>query len=264
MVDIGANLAHKSFRADLDEVLARARRAGVGRIIITGTSVDASEDALELARRHGLWSTAGVHPHEAKRLDAHALGRLRVLAREPEVVALGECGLDFERNFSPPTEQLRAFEAELELAAELGMPVFMHERRAHADFLRIVQRHRASLARGVVHCFTGSGAELEAYLGLDLHIGITGWICDERRGAHLHDAVSKIPPDRLMLESDAPFLLPRTLRPKPKTRRNEPAFLPAVLDAVAKALGRSSAQVARETTETALAFFGIQRRKGPG
>lgn len=259
LVDIGANLTNKTFRHDLDQVLARARERGVTRIVVTGTSEAESEAALALARtRPGeLFSTAGVHPHHAKEAGPETWNTLRALAREEPVVALGECGLDYERNYSPPDAQRRAFEAQLELAAELGMPVFLHERRAHDDFLAMVARVRPRLSRAVVHCFTGTERELAAYLELDLHIGITGWICDERRGTHLKGLVGRIPRDRLMIETDAPYLLPRTLVPKPEGRRNEPAFLPAVLATVAEALGRPADDVARETTETARRFFAI-------
>jgi TatD DNase family protein len=255
LCDIGVNLTHKSFRADMEQVLARARSAGVTRMVVTGTSLDGSEDALELARKHGLRSTAGVHPHEAKTLDAHRLAQLRRLVLEPEVVAVGECGLDYDRNFSPPEAQRRAFEAQLELACESKKPVFLHERAAHTDFARILAEYRPRLSHAVVHCFTGSDEELDAYLALDLHVGITGWICDERRGTHLRSLVKRIPAHRLMIETDAPFLLPRTLRPAPRTRRNEPSFLPAVVDVVAESVGRTREAVAAETTQVAKDFF---------
>jgi TatD DNase family protein len=257
LVDIGANLTNKAFRHDFAEVLARARAAGVGPIVVTGTSVEGSAGAADLAAAHALFATAGIHPHHAKDARPESMDELRALLRRPEVVAVGECGLDFNRNFSPAAEQRLCFEAQLRLAAELDKPVFLHERDASADFLAILREHRPSLRGGVVHCFTGTGVDLEAYLGLDLHIGITGWICDERRGLHLRELVGTIPRDRLMIETDAPYLLPRTLAPPPRDRRNEPAFLPAVLTTLAAALGRPAAAVASETTATARAFFGI-------
>ena len=254
LVDIGVNLAHRSFRGDWPEVVERALRAGVTRMVVTGTSEEASETAVELARqrRGALWSTAGVHPHHAKTFGAGTLRLLEALAREPEVVAIGECGLDYDRDFSPRPVQRSCFEAQLELAAELGMPVFLHERAAHADLIEIIARHRDRLTSAVVHCFTGSERELDAYLELDLHIGITGWICDARRGAHLVPLVARIPSNRLMIETDAPFLHP-TL----KRQRNEPALLPHVLDAVARGAELPAETVARQTTATSLAFFGI-------
>jgi TatD DNase family protein len=213
--------------------------------------------ALASARAPILYATAGVHPHDAASFGEHALGELRALAADPTVRALGECGLDYNRNFSPRPAQLHAFEAQLELAAQLELPVFLHDREAHEDMLALLKRYRDRIPGVVVHCFTGERHELHAYLDLDLHIGITGWICDERRGLHLRELVRDIPAGRLMLETDAPYLLPRTLRPAPAGRRNEPAFLPAVLDAVAQSTGRPADEVAGETTRAARAFFGI-------
>jgi len=256
LVDIGVNLAHRRFDADRDQVLQRARAAGVTRQVITGTSVAASRVAAALAQLHPgeLWSTAGIHPKHA---SPEALAELRELMRLPQVKAVGECGLDFDRNFSPPAAQEAAFEAQLELAAETGLPVFLHERAAHARFVAIVKNARPRLRAAVAHCFTGTAAELDAYLALDLHIGITGWINDERRGLGLRGVVARIPANRLMIETDAPFLTPHDARPKPAGGRNEPALLPLVLAAVARAINRPLADVAHETPETARAFFGL-------
>jgi TatD DNase family protein len=269
LIDIGVNLTSKAFRSDLPQVIARARQAGVAQMVVTGTRLEASWEARELAARHPgvLASTAGVHPHHAREWNEGASGtasQLRVLLAHPEVVAVGECGLDFDRNFSPPADQRRAFAAQLALAAELRKPVFLHERSAHADFAAILREHRAALPRAVVHCFTGDRASLETYLELDLHIGITGWICDERRGQHLLELVRLLPPGRLMVETDAPYLLPRGITPPPAARRNEPAFLPHVLLRVAQALGQPAEQVAAATTATAREFFGLSGPTPPG
>lgn len=259
LVDIGVNLDHRRFRADRDAVLARADAAGVDRLIVTGTSVEASTRALELARaRPGLWSTAGVHPHDARHLDAAGLDQLRRLAAAPEVVAIGECGLDFDRDFSPRPAQLEAFEAQLALAAELGKPVFLHERAAATPMLERLSAWRPRLVGGVVHCFTGGPELARAYLDLDLHLGVTGWVVDERRGQDLRAAVPLIPADRLMIETDAPFLTPRSARPKPRGGRNEPALLPWVAAAVAELRGEPVEAVAEATTRTAVALFGLE------
>lgn len=253
LVDIGANLAHKSFRDDLPQILARARANHVARIVITGTSVMGSRRAWELARGDPafLASTAGVHPHDASRFGHDAELAICELLREPEVVAVGECGLDYDRDFSPRDAQRRAFEAQLRIAEETAMPVFLHERAAHEDFVAILRQARV---RGVVHCFTGSAAELDRYLELGMFIGITGWINDDRRGAHLRPLLARVPRDRLMIETDAPFLTP-----KPRKGRNEPAFLADVLAVVAASLGRSPDDVAADTTRTAIAFFSRSR-----
>lgn len=259
LVDIGVNLTHSSFSHDLDAVLERAAEVGVRQLVVTGTSVEGSREALELARsRPGtLFSTAGVHPHDAKTCDDATLDALRELSGAPEVVALGECGLDYNRDFSPRPVQRQWFEAQVVLAAELGLPLFLHERNAHEDFVAIVAAHRADLKAACIHCFTGTEAELDAYLELDLHVGITGWICDERRGTHLREVVHRIPADRLMVETDAPYLLPRDLRPKPKSRRNEPVHLRHVLETLAHCRGEAPEVTAAATTATARAFFGL-------
>jgi len=261
LVDIGVNLTHHAFRHDLQAVIQRARDVSVTQMVVTGTSESASQAALNLAQEYPgtLYSTVGMHPHEARHWHTHSAAVLQRLAVAPEVVALGEMGLDFNRNFSPHPDQERAYEAQLELAAELHMPVFMHEREARQSLLRILSRYRDQLPAAVVHCFTGTADDLTAYREMDLHIGITGWICDERRGLHLQELVRQIPLNRLMLETDAPYLLPRDLRPAPKGRRNEPAFLPHVLDKVADCLELSTEQLASATTETARAFFNINR-----
>src|SRR6185295_6443747 len=178
LVDIGVNLAHRQFGGDRDAVIRRAADAGVRRMGITGTSVDATRSAIALAReRPGvLFATSGIHPHDASRATPEALAEIADLARAPEVRAVGECGLDFDRDFSPRPAQEAAFEAQLDLACELKRPVFLHERAAHDRFLAILSRVRPRLGPAVVHCFTGEGRELDAYLALDLHIGITGWV----------------------------------------------------------------------------------------
>ena len=260
MIDIGANLAHESFAADFDAMLARASAAGIDAIVVTGSCAASNESALAFARAERrdsprLYATAGLHPHHAADWNAGLAARIAELAREPEVVALGECGLDYFRDLSPRPVQRAAFVAQLELAIAAGKPVFLHQRDAHADFLAILREHRAALRDAVVHCFTDTADACADYLNLDCHIGITGWICDERRGSHLNEVARMIPAERLLIETDAPYLLPRTLRPKPKDRRNEPAFLPAVCEAIAAARGESSAQVAALTTANAQRVF---------
>jgi TatD DNase family protein len=163
---------------------------------------------------------------------------LRELAQHPRIVALGECGLDFNRNYSPHPSQEKWFVAQLELAAELGKPLFLHSRDAHPRFAEILRNLR--VGKAVAHCFTGEAAELRAYLDLGLYIGITGWICDERRGKHLAELAKEIPQDRL-----------------PRARRNEPAHLPHILRAVARARGESAETLAAATTRNARSFFGI-------
>lgn len=259
LVDIGINLAHDGYDSDRVAVIERARAAGVTRMIVTGSTLDSSQRALELARRWPgvLYATAGVHPHHATDLSTDDLPAFRTLLREPQVVAAGECGLDYFRNYSPHDVQERAFRLQLELAIETRRPLFLHQRDAHADFVRILRDYGSALPPAVAHCFTGTEAEAAAYLEMGLAIGITGWICDERRGHHLRAVVKRIPAQRLMLETDGPYLLPRDLEPKPASRRNEPMYLPHVCAAVAAAREEALETTAAATTATALRFFGI-------
>ena len=257
MIDIGLNLTHDSFDRDRDAAWQRARDAGVHAAILTGASREHSPKALALARsRPGEWfATAGVHPHHAVEYTAECDAELRLLHQHPEVVAVGECGLDYFRDFSPRPAQRRAFELQLQIAMDTGKPLFLHQRDAHADFVAMMKNVEGRIGAAVVHCFTGTRTELFDCLDRDWHIGITGWLCDERRGQHLRELVKSIPADRLMVETDAPYLLPRTLKPAPKDRRNEPAFLPHIVQELARDRRESTRAVAQSTSATARAFF---------
>jgi len=261
LIDIGINLGHDSYDADRSTVIARAEAAGVVQMIVTGSSAASSRQAAALAGQHPgrLFATAGVHPHHATEVDSAVLAELGELSLAAEVVAVGECGLDYYRNYSPHQAQREAFHRQLELAARCGKPVFLHQRESHADFIAILREHWPALAGGVAHCFTGGAAELECYLELGLAIGITGWICDERRGAHLLELVRRIPAERLLLETDGPYLLPRDLQPKPASRRNEPVYLPHIAAVVARARGEPAESLAQTSTEAARRLFHLPR-----
>ena len=258
-IDIGANLTNKRFAHDLNDVLNRAEAAGVKHIIITGTSEHCSRQAVNLAEtnRFLLSCTAGVHPHDAKSWNASSRKHIHDLAEHTAVVAIGECGLDFNRDFSPRPQQEACFEAQLELACELGKPVFLHERDAHDRFIDILKAYRDDLKGAVVHCFTGNKNALHSYLDLDCHIGITGWICDERRGNELRELVNDIPASRLMIETDAPYLTPRDLKPKPKGGRNEPYYLEHIAAVIAQLRGVSLNHFADEIYSTSSEFFSL-------
>ena len=258
LVDIGINLTHDSYDSDRDAVMARAATAGVVQMVVTGASAEGSRKAVALAHAHPgmLYATSGVHPHHATELTNELAHELEGLAHKSEVVAVGECGLDYFRDFSPRDVQRTAFVRQLEIAARVGKPVFLHQRDAHEDFVAILREHAKALTAGAVaHCFTGQANELEDYLGMGLCIGITGWICDERRGAHLLPLMRRIPADKLMIETDGPYLMPRDLKPKPASRRNEPAYLPHIAATIAHARGESLEQLAASTTATARQFF---------
>jgi TatD DNase family protein len=262
LIDIGANLTHESFERDRDAVLARARDAGVVQQVVTGASRDGSIAAHALAVQHPgeLFATAGVHPHHAVDYTAELDLLLRTLLRERNVVAVGECGLDYNRNFSPRPAQLRAFELQLQIAVDTGKPLFLHQRDAHEDFLGCMKNVEGRIGRAVVHCFTGEKRELYDYLDRDWYVGITGWLCDERRGAHLRELVRDIPAERLMIETDSPYLLPRNLRPMPSHRRNEPMYLRHIAEELARDRDETLEHTAATTTAAARAFFGLPPR----
>lgn len=259
LIDIGCNLTHDSFDPDRAEVLTRAREAGIVQMVVTGASADGSREALQLARAYPgeLFATAGVHPHRAATFDDETERSLRALSLQHGVVAIGEAGLDYFRDFSPRDAQREAFQRQLLIGADSGLPLFLHMRDAHVDFLAILGESRDRLSRVVVHCFTGSREELFDYLDLDCHIGITGWICDERRGTHMKDFLEDIPANRLLLETDAPYLKPRNLRPRVKTHRNEPCWLPWIAGTVAAVRNERPEALAEQTTRNAREFFDL-------
>jgi len=261
LIDIGANLTHDSFDADRDTVIANARAAGVAQMVVTGADEPGSLAAVELASGYPgvVFPTAGVHPHRAMDFSAATESVFRELYAKRRVVAVGETGLDYFRDFSPRPAQRSAFERHLALAADSGLPMFLHQRDAHDDFVAMLGEWRSRLGAVVVHCFTGGESELAHYRELDCHIGITGWLCDERRGAQVQAVVGKIPGDRLMAETDAPYLKPRDLQPRVKTHRNEPQWLPWIVQRLADCRGEPVAQTAAATTATARAFFDLPR-----
>lgn len=259
LIDIGCNLTHDSFDPDRAAVIERAHEAGVIQMVITGASKDGSRAALELASKYPgkLFATAGVHPHHAVDFDDHTERFLRDLSQRQGVVAVGETGLDYFRDLSPRDVQRDVFQKQLQIGIDTGLPVFVHMRDAHGDLHAILKEVRHQLSRVVVHCFTGLREELHDYLNLDCHIGITGWICDERRGSHMKEFLKDIPINRLMVETDAPYLKPRNLEPRVKTRRNEPRWLPWIVSTLAAMREENPALVAEQTTANAQAFFDL-------
>lgn len=261
-IDIGVNLTNKQFSSDTNEVLAKAHRNGVDTIIITGTHLAASKRAIEIIAEQKasdimLYSTAGIHPHDASSWtkETHQALKSLIIENPQQIVAVGETGLDFNRNYSTPQQQEIAFEAQLELASELDLPLFLHQRDAHERFFSMIKTHRDDLSNIVVHCFTDTKKALFDYLDIDCHIGITGWVCDERRGKPLLDIVPNIPLTRLMVETDAPYLLPRNLSEPPKNRRNEPQWLPHIGATLAKQYDMDLDALAAAVLKTTNEFF---------
>lgn len=262
LIDIGCNLTHDTFDHDRQAVIERARQAGIVQMVITGASEEGSTAALRLAREYPgeLFATAGVHPHHASDYTDQTDQLLRDLAQAHEVVAVGETGLDYFRDFSPRDVQREVFKRQLQIGIDSKKPLFLHMRDAHEDFHSILRDYRDQLAQVVVHCFTGTREELHQYIELDCHIGITGWICDERRGTHMKEFLEEIPINRLMLETDAPYLKPRNLRPRVKSHRNEPCWLPWIAGTVAAVRDEHPHFIAEQTTRNARAFFNLPDR----
>ncbi len=259
--DSGVNLYSTQFDTDRAAVLLRAAQAGVTRLVLIGSNIAESQRNLLLcAQQPGCKTTAGVHPHQAAGTEPDWLAQLQQLLHAPQVAAVGECGLDFNRDFSPRAVQQQVFAEQLQLAKHTAKPVYLHERDAFDTQLAMLREQQ--IHHGVAHCFTGDTAQLQAYLDLGLYIGITGWICDERRGQALQQAVTYIPPDRLLLETDAPYLLPRTISPKPASRRNEPALLPAIAAKVARLRGCSLAELATHCWHNSQLLFGFTACSG--
>jgi TatD DNase family protein len=257
MIDIGVNINHRSFLNDLDSMLTEMQNAGVEGMICIASDLAESQQIQELGKKHpAIWNTLGCHPHQAKTWNTESKTQFSALIQDARPVAIGETGLDFNRNYSTPNEQLYAFNEQIELAVEYDLPLYLHERDAHKEMIEILKQHPDLAQKSVIHCFTGSRAELDQYLELGLFIGITGWVCDERRGAVLQASIPHIPLDRLLIETDAPFLLPRNILPRPK--KNHPKYLPWVAQEVARLKDISVEELAKITTDNTETVFGIR------
>lgn len=260
MIDIGVNLTNKRFDKDLSDVLDRAKGAQVEAILVTGTSVAESRAALALCEVYPnyLYSTAGIHPHDADNAQQNFIELLAELANYHSVKAIGECGLDFNRNFSTPENQIRVFDEQVALAAQLKMPLFLHQRDAFEQWYNILKPYFTRVPAMVSHCFTANEQELKRCLDAGMYIGITGWVCDKKRGQELRDIVRYIPLDRLMIETDAPYLTPQNIRPKPKSSRNEPSYLPYVVEKIAEVTSYSVNEIVAATTKNAKQVFELE------
>lgn len=262
MIDIGVNFTNKRFDKDRSDVIQRAKNNGVSSFLVTGTNIEESQKALTLCEQYPdyLFCTAGVHPHDADHVSANYLEEITELASHHPIKAIGECGLDFNRNFSAPTQQIKVFQQQIELAVELQLPLFLHQRDAFEPWFELLKPVLHKVPAMVSHCFTGNKEELKRCLSADMYIGITGWLCDERRGQELRDIIQHIPLSRLMIETDAPYLTPRSLRPKPKSSRNEPSYLPYIVKAYAEITGHSSQEIIEQSTINAQQVFNLPIR----
>ena len=257
LIDIGVNLTNPVLYKQLGDIVQNAKSVGVVHQIITGTSVKSSEQAHQITQTDPEYfsSTAGCHPHDAKDFKSDDIKLLLELAEEDTVVAVGECGLDFNRNYSPQDIQLDVFKSQIEIACQVNLPLFMHQRDAHKQFIEILSHYKQQFKSGVIHCFTGDRKQLRDCLDLGLYIGITGWLCDERRGSILQEAIKYMPLDRIMIETDAPYLMPRNITPKQKSNINTPSNLPWIVNQISLILGVEDNFIAEVTTNNATNFF---------
>jgi len=260
LIDIGINLTNKRFDKDRAEVIERAKSVAIKAMVVTGTNVIESQKAALLCQQYPnyLFSTAGVHPHDADHVSDDYLEKIKYLANQSNVVAIGECGLDFNRNFSTPEQQMRVFTEQVSLAAELNMPLFLHQRDAFIPWFNTLEAYIGKIPAMISHCFTGSKEELSICLDADMYIGITGWLCDERRGLALKEIVKDIPLNRLLIETDAPYLTPRTIKPKPKSSRNEASYLPFIVKALVECTDYSEQEIIQQSQQNAMKAFNLE------
>ena len=263
LIDTHAHLDFDKFDADRSVVLERARSEGVAAILNVGVDVPSSRRAVALAEQYdGIYAAVGMHPHDAKKLDGAALAELRDLARHPKVVAVGEIGLDFYRDLSPREVQRRAFQSQLAWAVKLGKPVIIHDRDAHQEVLEVLTGWAAGLGSsalvgrpGVLHTFSGDLAMAEKAMELGFYLSISGPVTYQNAG-RLSGIVQALPLDRLLVETDCPFLAPHPYR----GQRNEPAYVRLVAGRIADLKGISLAELAEATTANAQRLFGFGAR----
>lgn len=254
MFDIGANLTSSHFSDDLDSVLDESFEAGVKKICITSSNLQDVRNAKKITERNkNLYYSVGFHPHNAKDFKIEFLKDMSIYLDDPKAICLGEMGLDFNRNFSSKEEQILCFESQLSLANSINKPLFLHQRDAHEEFLSILDNYKFN-QKLIVHCFTGNLSELEDYLKRDFYIGITGWVCDLKRGLDLRECINHIPQDKLLIETDSPYLSPIK-----KIRRNEPKFLIDVAEEVARLRQQTKESIVKSSYENSLNFFNLHR-----
>ena len=256
--DSHCHLEDKSFKRDFNQVLRRATEAGVIRMMTIGINKRTSKQAVSLAQTHdGVFASVGVHPHDVKNCSESILMELIALTNDSQnVLAWGEIGLDFNRMYSPRLDQEKWFVRQLVIASDLDLPMIFHERDSNGRFLDILMNHKSKGIHGVVHCFSGNQYELDQYLALGLHIGITGILTIKIRGAQLRNLVKGIPYDRLLVETDAPYLVPAPQ--KKYAHRNEPAFVKSVLLKLAEVLNQEPEELAELVWENTCKLYRLE------
>jgi TatD DNase family protein len=257
LFDIACNFSSDRFDDDLKEVIQRAQNNNVTKFLVVSASLKEAEKVNRIYQDNidSCFFTIGVHPHHANEFDSSSSLEMIKLIEEYKPHSVGETGLDFFRNISSYEEQLYAFEEQIQIAIKTNLPLFLHQRDAHDEFMKIISKYKDYLPKSVVHCFTGTQSELEDYLDLGFYIGLTGWVCDERRNVELRQSIKNIPLDRLMLETDCPYLIPRNLDNKPKNNRNEPSFLPHIAKEISGLMEITPNELADKTFNNSIKFF---------
>ena len=257
LFDIACNFSSDRFEKDLNKVIKRAKYNNVTKFLLVSASLKDAEKVNKIYQdnKDSCFLTIGAHPHHANEFNSSSPSEMKRLIDEYKPHSVGETGLDFFRNISSYEEQLFAFEEQIRIAIETNLPLFLHQRDAHDDFLRIISKYKNDISRAVVHCFTGTQKELDDYLEMEFSIGLTGWICDERRNIDLRKSLKNIPLDKLMIETDCPYLIPRNLNNKPKNNRNEPAYLPHIANEIALLINLDKDKLIDITYKNSISFF---------
>ena len=258
IIDIGANLTHPDLYPNIKKIIQHMSDANVTHAIIISSTLNDAHKAISIAEQFPgkFYTTVGFHPHNAKEFNHTDIKDIKALLQNKFIVAIGECGLDYYRLYSEKKDQIFCFENHINLAIDSQTPLFLHERNAHNDFYTILSSASTKLKKFVVHCFTGDKNILKKYLDLGSYIGITGWITDKARGSHLHEIIQYIPSDRLMIETDCPYLIPHNIE-KNVGKINYPHYLPYVASFVAKCLNKELDLVRQSTYKTTKEFFSI-------
>ena len=257
--DIACNLTHESIMQNIDDVISEAKLVNVNKLGLISAELEDFSKIATLVKTYPneLAPTYGVHPHHASQLNGFTKNEFLQLVSKYNPNVIGEIGLDYFRNISTPEEQMHAFEIQLQASIDLELPVFLHQRDSHDDFLKILRNYHSELSSLVVHCFTGTQRELDEYLELGSYIGLTGWICDERRNKELRASIKNIPLEKLMIETDAPYLIPRNLKPRPSKNINLPKYLPHIAAEISSLTNYSISEIANETYNNAIKFFNL-------
>ena len=257
LFDIACNFSSNRYDNDLHEVIKNAKNNNVTKFLVVSASINDVDKIYSIYQKYksDCFFFIFTHPHHANEINSDSIKKMRILVQDLKPSSIGETGLDFFRNLSTLEEQIFAFEEQIKLSIEFNKPLFLHQRDAHNEFIKIIMKYKNDINKAVVHCFTGTQKQLDTYLNLGFCIGLTGWICDERRNVELRKSIKNIPVDRLMIETDSPYLIPRNLIIKPKNNRNEPSYLPHIAKEIADIINIDLSKLIDITYKNSISFF---------